>query len=69
MLSHGEYNRKTPDQYLHEHKGEDQVFPSLFDDLLYPLFRECMGLKGENIADRRIELVVKQYRVIMRGKA
>ena len=68
MLSHGEFNRKTPEQYLHEYKGDNQVFPALFDDLLYPLFRECMSLEGDNIADRRIELVLKQYGTIMRGR-
>lgn len=51
-------------RYLNRFTGDGQLFPPLFRDLLFPLFRDCV--KPENTSsDARILLVLSHYSEIM----
>lgn len=55
-------------RYLSRCTGDGLLFPPLFRDLLFPLFREC--LKPENVSgDTRILLVLSHYKEIMESCA
>lgn len=67
MLSQRDSNRQTAQQYLHDYQGDSQLFPVLFEELIYPLFSKCMSLQKEHLADYRIAIVIEAYQRIMRG--
>ena len=67
MLSQRDSSRQTAHQYLHTYQGDSQLFPILFEELIYPLFSKCMSLQKEHVADYRIAIVIEAYQRIMRG--